>query len=220
MSSGLNGGTVRFQDNEFDSFHEATCAALFNKYGWQWEQPRRPLNGWRPDFALKGDTPVYVECKGGLRWEDVPCFQELVRYEDAVVGTSGEVLLIPESPRQVQNPRGYDVSVLGFLYDGEKWSYAEVGRWSGRVGFCHSANSWKDRMSGEDVGKSSGDGRYPDIHSDWQLAQHIARGKRVSLFQGFSNSETETWESLEAQPRRQRLTSAALVENGATPTAS
>ena len=220
MSTGLNGGKVRFQNNEFDSFDEATCAALFTKYGWQWEQPRRSLNGWRPDFTLKGATTVYVECKGSLNWEDVSRFPELIRYEDGVDGNTGEVLLIPESPRQVQNPRGYDVSVLGFLYGREKWSYAEIGRWSGRIGFCHSANSWRDRISGEDVGKSSGDGRFPDVSADWQLAQHIARGKRVSLFQGFNNSETVTWESSEAQPRGRRLTSAALVENGATSTAT
>ena len=63
MSRGLNGEKIRFQNGEFDSFHEATCAALFNKYGWQWEQPRRPLNGWRPDFALKGDTPYTLNVK-------------------------------------------------------------------------------------------------------------------------------------------------------------
>ena len=218
MSRGLNGGKVRFQNNEFDSFHEATCAALFNKYDWQWEQPRHALGGWRPDFVLKGDTTVYVECKGGLNWEDVCRFPELTRYQDAVDGTSGEVLLIPESPRKEPNPRGYDTSVLGFLYDAEKWSYAELGRWSGRVGFCHSANSWRDRISGADVNKSSGDGRYPDIDVDWLSAQSIAKGKRVSFFQGFNNSEMETWESSEAQPRGQRLTSAALVGNGATST--
>ena len=146
-------GKIRFQNNEFDSFHEATCAALFNKYGWRWEQPKYPLGGWLPDFILKGDTTVYVECKGALKWEDVPHFSEMVRYEDAIDGTSSEVLLIPESPRQVRNPRGFDTSVLGFLYDGEKWSYAELGRWSGNVGFCHSANSWRDRMSGGNTDK-------------------------------------------------------------------
>ena len=202
----MNVGKVQFQNNEFDSLHEATCAALFSKYGWQWEQPKYPLGGWRPDFVLKGDTTVYVECKGGLEWEDIPHFPELARYENAVEGTSSEVLLIPGSPRKVQRPsrqaqerKGFDTSVLGFLYDREKWSYAELGRWSGRVGFCHSANSWKDRISGEDTDKSFGDGGTPDIDMDWRYAQNIVRGKRVSFFQGFINSEVEMWESPEAQ---------------------
>ena len=91
-------GKVSFQNNEFDSFHEATCAALFNKYGWRWEKPRHPLGGWLPDFLLRGDVPVYVECKGGLKWDEVPSFTELTKYEDAVSGSSAEVLLIPECP--------------------------------------------------------------------------------------------------------------------------
>ena len=186
-------GKVRYQNNEFDSLHEATCAALFTRYEWRWEQPKHPLGGWRPDLELKGHTTVYVECKGGLRWEDVHSFPELARYEDAVAGSSSEALLIPDYPRKVQNPRGYDTNILGFLFDGEKWSYAELGRWSGKVGFCHSANTWRDRMSGEDCDKSSGDGRPPDIGMDWLSAQNIARGKRVSFFQGFISSDVETW---------------------------
>ena len=204
MTRSMSVAKVRFQNNEFDSFHEATCAALFNKYGWRWEQQKHPLGGWLPDFVLKGDTTVYVECKGALEWDDVPSFPDLTRYEDAIEGTRSEVLLIPRSPRQVQrrpgqaqDPKGFKVNTLGFLYDGEKWSYAELGRWTGRVGFCHSANSWKDRMSGEDTNTSFGDGRAPDIKVDWLSAQNIARGKRVSFFQGFISSDVETWESSE-----------------------
>ena len=186
---------VQFQNNEFDSFHEATCAALFSKYGWRWEPQPRPLSGWRPDFELKGDTTVYVECKGGLKWEEVNSFSELHKYEAAVGGSSSEVLLIPDSPRKVQKPNGYGTSVLGFLFDGQIWSYAEVGKWSGKVGFCHSAGSWRDRVSGEDSDTSFGDGRPPDIELDWLSAKKIARGKRVSFFQEFNTSDVETWES-------------------------
>ena len=105
---------VTFQGNEFETHHEATCAALFIRYGWRWERPKHPLGGWLPDFLLRGDTSVYVECKGGLKWEDVPRFPELTRYEDAVSGTSDEVLLIPDAPRRIQNDRGYPASILGY----------------------------------------------------------------------------------------------------------
>ena len=149
---------VRFNNNDFDTEHEAICSALFDKYQWRWERPNRNLGGWHPDFLLRGDTLVWVECKGGLKWDDVGDFPEYQRYEDAVSGSSDEVLLIPEKPRVVTNSRGYDTSVLGLLYNGELWSHAELGRWSGNVGFCHSAKSWRDRMSGEDLKKSSGDG--------------------------------------------------------------
>ena len=184
---------VRFQDYDFDTFHEATCAALFNRYGWRWEQPKRPIQGWLPDFLLKGDTLVYVECKSILKWEDVPSFPELWRYEDAVRDSSAEALLIPDIPRRRQNDRGYWDNVLGFLYDGNMWSYAELGRWSGRVGFSHSANSWKDRMSGVDVQKSMGDGKKPDIEVDWRSAEHVVRGKRVSFFKESVTAEIEEW---------------------------
>ena len=188
---------VTFQNNEFDTFHEAACAALFNRYGWRWEKPQHPLGGWLPDFLLKGDTSVFVECKSNLKWEDVPRFPELTRYEDAVRGMSAEVLLIPNTPRRRQNDRGYWDSVLGFLYDGNMWSYAELGRWSGRVGFSHSANSWKDRMSGVVVQKSMGDGQKPDIEVDWRSAEQMVKGKRVSFFKGSANAEIEEWVSSE-----------------------
>ena len=187
---------VQFEGNEFDSFHEATCAALFNKYGWQWEQPKRPLRGWLPDFLLKGDTPVYVECKGSLKWDDVKSFGELQKYENAISGSSAEVLLIPGSPRRIENRRRrFTINVLGFLFDGSLWSYAELGSWSGRVGFSHSGRSWKDRMSGENVKRSSsGDGQPPDIELDWRLAESIVSEKRVSFFRGFYGAEVEEWE--------------------------
>ncbi len=197
---------VTFQNNEFDSFHEATCSALFNRYGWTWEKPRHSLGGWRPDFLLKGDVSVYVECKGSLKWEDVSGFNELTRLEDAVSGSPAEVLLIPDSPRRVENTRGYATSILGFLFDGTYWSYAELGRWSGRVVFCHSANSWKDRISGEAVGMSSGDGQPPDIVADWRSAESIVmRGKRLSFFKGFIDADVKTWEpsSRELEPSKE-----------------
>ena len=185
---------VEYQDIAFDSFHEATCAALFNKYGWKWERPTSAIAGWRPDFVLRGSVSVYVECKGGLKWERVRGSDVLTRLEDAARKSSAEVLLIPSTPRREENTRGYPTSVLGFLFDGNIWSYAELGRWSGNVGFCHSANSWRDRISGEDVKMSSGDGQQPDIDLDWQSAESMVTGKRVSFFKGFSNARVETWE--------------------------
>lgn len=62
---------VRFKGNEFETEHEAICSALFDKYGWRWERSKHPIDGWLPDFRLRGDTDVLVECKGGLEWDDV-----------------------------------------------------------------------------------------------------------------------------------------------------
>ena len=187
---------VKFENHEFDSIHEATCAALFTKYGWKWEQPQHALgvSGWWPDFLLRGNVSVYVECKGGLKWEEVPSFPELTKYEDAVSGTPAEVLLIPSAPRRLKNPRDFDTSILGFHFDGNIWSYAELGRWSGKVGFCHSGNSWNDRISGQNVKSSSGDGQAPDIESDWRAAESIVRGKRITFFRGFNGADKEMWE--------------------------
>ena len=167
---------------------------MFNKYGWRWEKPRHPLGGWLPDFLLKGDTSVYVECKAFLQWDKVQDFSDLIKYEDAVRDSSFEVLLIPESPKNIKNDRGYTSSILGVLYDGTMWSYAELGRWSGRVGFCHSGNSWKDRMSGENVQRSMGDGQRPDAELDWRSAKQVVKGKRLVFFKAFSDSEVKEWD--------------------------
>ena len=187
--------SAEFQGQQFASSHEATCAALFNKYGWNWKPQPRTIRGWLPDFLLKGDVSVFVECKGSLKWDDVPLFiTELQRFEDAVSGSLAEVLLIPDSPRREENSRGYTTNILGFLFDGNYWSYAELGRWSGKVGFCHSGNSWKDRISGKDVKRSSGDGQPPDIETDWRFAKNMAEGKRMSFFKAFSGSDVVGWE--------------------------
>ena len=188
---------VHFKDKEFDTEHEGICSALFDKYGWKWERPERSFGGWRPDFLLRGDTDVLVECKGGLEWDAVRDFvKELQRYEDAVrEHPQYEVLLIPKSPRNLKNRNGYDVSALGYLYDGEMWSVAELGRWSGRVGFCHSGNSWKDRMSGHNEKLSSGDGQRPNAELDWRSATQIYKGKRVSYFKEFTDSGIQEWDT-------------------------
>ena len=187
---------VHYKDKEFDTEHEAICSALFDKYGWRWERPKHAFSGWLPDFLLRGDTDVLVECKGGLEWDDVKdSVKELQRYEDAVNETKYEVLLIPKSPKKLKKRNGYDVSALGYLYDGEMWSLAELGRWSGRVGFCHSGNSWKDRISGNDVKLSSGDGQRPDAELDWHSATQVYKGKRMSYFKESTDSEIEEWDT-------------------------
>lgn len=184
---------VPYRDNEFDTEHEAICAALFDRYGWTWEKPTHAVEGWLPDLVLTGDTRVLVECKGGLKWSEVSAFPDLHRYEDAARRMGWEVLLIPESPQVIKKPNGYNVNALGFLYDGDLWSYAELGRWSGKVGFCHSANSWRDRVSGEAVNLSSGDGQAPSIKVDWRSATLIVRGKRGSFFKAFVDSAVVEW---------------------------
>ena len=183
---------ITFNDTEFDSVHEAVCACLFDKYEWKWEKPRKGLKGWFPDFLLKGDTYVYVECKGALKWNDVQSLP-LAKYEDAVVGHPYEVLLIPEAPLREKNQRGFMNSFLGFLYDGETWSYARLGRWSGRTGFCHNAGSWKDRMSGQNIHGSIGDGQEPDVDRDWKNAKYLVDGRRVSFFKRDVDSDEEVW---------------------------
>ncbi len=187
---------VHFNGQEFDTAHEAICSALFDKYEWSWEKPTRSFHGWRPDFLLKGDTKVLVECKGSLEWDEVKdSVRELQRYEDAVRGTDYEVLLIPKAPRKLKNRNGYDVSALGYLYDGAMWSLADLGRWSGKVGFCHSGNSWKDRITGHNVNLSSGDGKRPDIELDWRYSTQMLQGRRISYFKESSDSEIEVWDA-------------------------
>lgn len=185
---------VPYKDGKFDSEHEAICSILFRRYGWEWEyHPKVPFGRWRPDFLLRGDTKVLVECKATLEWNAVRD-QDLQKYEDAVKAhPEYEALLIPKSPRNLKRRNVYDVSALGYLYDGEVWSYAELGRWSGRVGFCHSGNSWKDRMSGERMERSWGEGPRPNAELDWRSAVQIFKGKKVSFFKESVDSEIQEW---------------------------
>lgn len=47
----------------FRSRLEATWAAFFDLCGWEWEYEPFDLDGWTPDFLIKGDAPTLVEVK-------------------------------------------------------------------------------------------------------------------------------------------------------------
>lgn len=48
---------------QFRSRLEARWAAFFDLCGWQWEYEPFDLNGWIPDFMLRGDRDILVEVK-------------------------------------------------------------------------------------------------------------------------------------------------------------
>ena len=47
----------------FRSRLEAKYAAMFDQLEWKWEYEPVDMNGWIPDFVIKGIRPIYVEVK-------------------------------------------------------------------------------------------------------------------------------------------------------------
>jgi len=52
-----------YEGTQFRSRLEARWAAFFDLAGWPWEYEPVDLNGWIPDFRLRGKTPALCEIK-------------------------------------------------------------------------------------------------------------------------------------------------------------
>jgi hypothetical protein len=54
---------TRYNGVKFRSRLEARWAAFFEQCGWPWEYEPFDLEGWIPDFLIKGASPCLVEVK-------------------------------------------------------------------------------------------------------------------------------------------------------------
>ncbi len=71
---------TKYNGINFRSRLEARWAAFFDQLKWEWEYEPIDLNGWIPDFIIKGTNNVLVEVKpydiSQLSWEDISEYLE------------------------------------------------------------------------------------------------------------------------------------------------
>lgn len=149
---------TKHKGRQFRSRLEARWGAFFDRLGWPYEYEPFDLNGWIPDFLILGATPVLVEVK------PVYVFPRFVADEIKVSGIPDDhealILGCTIPVKSYGNSEYVNPSSFGWLFECEYgWADAVFGRWeacNGRIGFCHSAGQFVDRISGEYDGGSYG----------------------------------------------------------------
>lgn len=136
---------TRFRGRIFRSRLEAKWAAFFDLMGWGYEYEPFAFAGWLPDFLLFGKHDVLVEVKPTRN----PAASVLKKIESASAEDERDILLL--GPSISLFFKGNDRVILGQLLErGKGWGHACLGR-SGEgqpMGFCHSAGSPVDRITG------------------------------------------------------------------------
>ena len=142
-----------YEGRQYRSRLEAKWAAFFRLAGWEVEYEPYDLDGWIPDFIIRGNKHD--------GWENYPNEQ----HRDHVLVEVKPVIEFPDVVAERLQPlcpdnaeilicgcglldRGYG---LGWLWDGEQWCKAPLGHWekgNGVIGFCHESGSFHDRISG------------------------------------------------------------------------
>jgi hypothetical protein len=122
---------------------EARWAAFFDLCKWEYEYEPFDLNGWSPDFLIKGHTPILVEVKPTQH------HFKFEKYENAIKGSRYEILFLEDGPFNADTNWG-STTILGRLYDDMKtYGWAMFGQInSSKLGFCHDLNSYICRISG------------------------------------------------------------------------
>ncbi len=136
------------RSRQYRSLLEAKWASFFDELNWSVEYEPFELDGWIPDFLIRGVVGVLVEVKPIYQFD-----QSVVsKIERAAQGRTEDLLLLGCAP-WAGSDWGAEYPVLGWLGEHEEggwcWGEAPMGLWSGAVGFCHSDCYWGDRISGE-----------------------------------------------------------------------
>jgi len=155
----------------FRSRLEATWAAFFDLLKWEWVYEPFDLNGWFPDFAIRKyndvnfNTPLLVEVKPIMKFDQITadkmvsaCCYNYTNDYPLSDRLSYELLLVGLQPFydndnefwEHYDLENFDYSI-GWLLDEDEWAGAPFGRWkigNGQIGFCHSIQSFRDRITG------------------------------------------------------------------------
>ena len=154
---------------QFRSRLEAKWAAFFDLLGWEYEYEPFDLNGWIPDFLIKGKPQdVLVEVKPVTEFpadvaaevwnacpkqafrDDLDCMES--DYQLLIVGSSIAV-------KEDENGESFGWTISIGSVENETWDLAVLGRWdnSPGIGFHESGGSYRDVISGEyDGGEHKG----------------------------------------------------------------
>lgn len=170
---------------QYRSRLEARWGAFFNLIGWRTEYEPCDFNGWIPDFAIFGDNVVYVEVK------PVDSFPEDVADEIDRSGCENECLIVGLTPTQKWKWND-SVLRLGWLRQGGPpldheccgcWADAVIGSWDSNpngFGFCHSEQSYTDRITGKYDGGAFGSAHFDaaKFTSIWRKACNEVQWKK------------------------------------------
>lgn len=104
--SAFTGIPTKYKGINFRSRLEATWAVFFDLLEWPWEYEPFDLEGWIPDFVLKGKFPVLIEVKPVLTHDEA-----IAVVMPDVVGAE------PEYPVAVC---GIGLPVADYTYDGRR----------------------------------------------------------------------------------------------------
>lgn len=132
---------------QYRSRLEARWAAFFDLAGWVHEYEPVDLNGWSPDFLIRGnDGGIYVEVKPVVQLpidvaEKIDRALPSPKTNEEHDAFPGEPLIIGRSPL----PSEYGMCI-GWLRQGA-WAESPF-TWFDRLGFCHAENSFTDRITG------------------------------------------------------------------------
>ena len=153
----MKGIPTTYSNYRFRSRLEAKWACFFDLIGWKWEYEPVDFSGWIPDFAIYGEKIIYVEVKPVVK------FPEEVSRKIEQSGCDTEILILGQTI-PVPHHEYYSCEIFGWLgqaYGNEDlwWDKAALGIWSNtdnQIGFCHSAGSFHDRITGKYDGGSWG----------------------------------------------------------------
>jgi hypothetical protein len=163
---------------QFRSRLEAKWAAMFDLLGWTWQYEPCDFPGWIPDFALTGKAGnmVLVEVKPVVAFpRDVadeidracpgmPWDAEYDPDDPAASTPDREVLIVGCAiPIHPSSDSWTTEDAFGWLRQDGGWAEAAFGRWEdghGSIGFCHTQQSFNDRISGGYDGGSYGGLRF------------------------------------------------------------
>lgn len=167
-----------YNGTQYRSRLEARWAAFFDLVGWRYDYEPQDLNGWIPDFALRGQgidefTPriTLVEVKP-VSERPLDICGEIERS-----GVTHEVVLCGLGP--IHTEHGI---YLGWLMDDHRmWALAPFGKWinAKTIGFCHNDNEFRDRISSKHDGGCYGCGDFNanEVVRAWREAGNIVQWK-------------------------------------------
>lgn len=160
---------TKYKNIQFRSRLEATWASFFDKLHWKWEYEPFDLNGWIPDFVIKGKkNQILVEIKP-IDQFDLETAKKIYRasLEYKKTGKEFEILLLGYCLlEEIPGVYAYEIA-LGWIYDSanewdmkSEWNNTEFTIWERstsstqirhkyKIGFADSYANYTCRITDE-----------------------------------------------------------------------
>jgi hypothetical protein len=117
---------------KYRSLLEAKWASFFTRIDWQYEYEPFEGNGYIPDFVIYGETPLAVEVKPAISWNDLR--NHTLKPLEGLAGLwDYDILIVGASPLGLRSSFGE--SAIGLLGEGNDFG---AGLWS----CCPQCGNW------------------------------------------------------------------------------